>query len=58
MVKTQTTFDRTTFDPARLGNPELVRLRKERSLRKRAALLGFWFQPAQAGAASWQSSSS
>ena len=47
MIKTH-----TAFDPAKLGNPDLVRLRKERSLRKQAALLGFSLQPAKAGAVS------
>jgi hypothetical protein len=45
MIKT-----RTAFDP-KLGNPALARQRKERSLRKQGALLGF-VQPADAGAVS------
>ena len=45
MIKT-----RTAFDPSKLGNPALTRQRKERSLRKQAALLGFSLQPAVAGA--------
>ena len=45
MIKT-----RTAFDPSKLGNPALTRQRKERSLRKQAALLGFTLQPAAAGA--------
>ncbi len=45
-------FDQTAFDPAKLGNPTLIRQRKERSLRKQAALLGFSFHPANAGAVS------
>jgi hypothetical protein len=45
MIKT-----RTAFDPTKLGNPALARQRKERSLRKQAALLGFSLQPADAGA--------
>lgn len=44
MIKT-----RTAFDPTKLGNPALARQRKERSLRKQAALLGFSLQPADAG---------
>jgi hypothetical protein len=47
MIKT-----RTAFDPSKLGNPALIRQRKERSLRKQAALLGFSLQPAQAAAVS------
>lgn len=47
MIKT-----RTAFDPTKLGNPALIRQRKERSLRKQAALLGFSLQPANAGAVS------
>ena len=47
MVKT-----RTAFDPSKLGNPILIRQRKERSLRKQAALLGLSLQPAGAGAVS------
>jgi hypothetical protein len=47
MIKT-----RTAFDPAKLGNPALTRQRKEHSLRKQAALLGFSLQPADAGAVS------
>ena len=47
MIKT-----RTAFDPAKLGNPELVRIRKERSLLKQAARLDFSLQPAEAGAVS------
>lgn len=47
MIKTH-----TAFDPAKLGNPDLIRLRKERSLRKQAAFLGFSVQPAAAGAVS------
>ena len=42
----------TAFDPSKLGNPALIRQRKERSLRKQAALLGFSLQPAKAGAVS------
>jgi len=42
----------TAFDPTKLGNPVLTRQRKERSLRKQAALLGFSLQPANAGAVS------
>ena len=45
MIKT-----RTAFDPSKLGNPALTRQRKERSLRKQAAQLGFTLQPAAAGA--------
>jgi transposase len=37
-----------TFDPARVGNLEEQRFRKERSLRKRAKELGFTLQPIQA----------
>ena len=37
--------NRTAFDPAKLGNPELTRLRKERTLRKQAAAFGFSLQP-------------
>jgi len=47
MIKT-----RTGLDPTKLGNPALIRQRKERSLRKQAALLGFALQPADAGAVS------
>jgi transposase len=47
MIKT-----RTAFDPTKLGNPALIRQRKERSLRKQAALLGFSLQPAEAVAVS------
>lgn len=47
MIKT-----RTAFDPAKLGNPALIRQRKERSLRKQAALLGSSLQPTDAGAVS------
>ena len=47
MIKTH-----TAFDPAKLGNPDLIRLRKERSLRKQAALLGLFLQPIQAVAVS------
>ncbi len=47
MIKT-----RTAFDPSKLGNPALIRQRKERSLRKQAALLGFSLQPAKTGAVS------
>jgi hypothetical protein len=47
MIKT-----RTAFDPAKLGNPALTRQRKEHSLRKQAALLGFSLQPADAVAVS------
>ena len=47
MIKT-----RTAFDPSKLGNPVLTRQRKERSLRKQAALLGFSLQPAVAEAVS------
>ena len=47
MIKT-----RTAFDPAKLGNPDLIRQRKERSLRKQATLLGFSLQPTNAGAVS------
>ncbi len=36
----------------KLGHPALARQRKERSLRKQAALLGFSLQPADAGAVS------
>ena len=43
---------RTAFDPTKLGNPALIRLRKERALRKQAALLGFSLQPAEAVAVS------
>ncbi len=42
----------TAFDPGKLGNPALIRQRKERSLRKLAAQLGFSLQPANAGAVS------
>jgi hypothetical protein len=42
----------TAYDSAKLGNPALIRQRKERSLRKQAALLGFSLQPAGAGAVS------
>ena len=38
------------FDPSELGNPALARLRKERSLRKQPAQLGFSLQPAVASA--------
>jgi transposase len=38
--------NRTPFDPSRLGNPELIRLRKEASLRKQAEKLGFQLVPA------------
>jgi transposase len=41
---------RAAFDPSKLGNPTLIHQRKERSLRKQAALLGFSLQPANAGA--------
>ncbi len=37
--------NRTAYDPAKLGNPELIRLRKERTLRKQAAAFGFSLQP-------------
>jgi hypothetical protein len=30
----------TSFNPAKLGNPELIRERKERAMHKPAALLG------------------
>jgi transposase len=38
---------RRPFDPAKLGNPELLRRRKERSLRRLAGSLGFTLQPIQ-----------
>jgi transposase len=47
MIKT-----RTALDPSKLGNPALIRQRKERSLRKHAAFLGFSLQPADTGAVS------
>jgi len=47
MIKT-----RTAFDSGKLGNPALTRQRKERSLSKHAALLGFSLQPADAVAVS------
>lgn len=37
--------NRTPFDPSRLGNPELVRLRKEASLKKQAEKLGYALVP-------------
>jgi len=43
---------RRPFDPAKLGNPEIRRRRKERSLRQQAAALGFTLQPLQADAVS------
>ena len=43
---------RRPFDPAKLGNPELRRRRKERSLRRQAAALGFTLQPLQTDAVS------
>jgi transposase len=43
---------RRPFDPAKLGNPELRRRRKERSLRQQAAALGFTLQPLQTDAVS------
>lgn len=39
--------DHLTDDPSKLGNPALIRQRKERSLRQQAALLGFTLQPAE-----------
>jgi transposase len=36
--------NRTAFDPAKLGNPDLIRIRKERALRKQAAVLGYSLQ--------------
>jgi hypothetical protein len=47
MIKT-----RTAFDPRKLGNPAIINQRKERSLRKQAALLGFTLQPVSADAVS------
>ncbi len=47
MIKT-----RTAYGPAKAGSHEVARLRKERSLRKQAALLGFSLQPADTGAVS------
>jgi len=38
---------RCAFDPAKLGNPELARQRKERSVRRLAESLGFTLQPIQ-----------
>lgn len=38
---------RTAFDPAKLGNPQLARQRKERSIRRLAESLGFTLQPIQ-----------
>lgn len=38
---------RRPFDPARLGNPDQQRLRRENSLRKQAKSLGFVLQPLQ-----------
>ncbi len=43
---------RTAFDPSKFGHSVLTHQRKERSLRKQAALLGFSLQPANAGAVS------
>jgi transposase len=37
---------RKAFDPSRLGNPELARLRKEASLKKQAEKLGYTLVPA------------
>ncbi len=47
MIKT-----RTAFDPRKSGNPALLHQRKERSLQKQAALLGFTLQPVSTGAVS------
>ena len=38
---------RRPYEPSRLGNPELVRARKERYLRRQAEQLGFTLTPAQ-----------
>jgi transposase len=40
---------RRPFDPARFGNPELRRYRKENALRRAAKELGYVLQPLQAG---------
>lgn len=37
------------FDPAKQGNPELIRICQERSRRKQATRLGFSLPPADAG---------
>lgn len=47
MIKTH-----QAFDPAKLGNPTLLRQRQERFLRKQAGLLGFTLQPPQSCAVS------
>jgi len=36
---------RRPYDPSRLGNPELTRVRKERYLRRQAEQLGFALTP-------------
>ena len=36
---------RRPYDPSRLGNPELARVRKERYLRRQAEQLGFALTP-------------
>ncbi len=43
---------RKPFDPVKLGNPDLARQRKERSVRRLAADLGFTLQPLQTTAVS------
>jgi transposase len=39
--------DRRPFEPSKLGNPELQRMRRENALRKNAKALGFILQPVQ-----------
>ena len=36
--------NRTAYDPAKLGNPDLIRIRRERALREQAAVLGYSLQ--------------
>lgn len=43
---------RKPFDPDKLGDPQIRRQRKERSLRHQAAALGFALKPLQADAVS------